>query len=143
MLEILGVLFCIGLVMALAQPEIFQTAEKNRVRYAGELFQADLDRIRAQAKAGTPVRLQVTANGYRFWLGDAAVVRDYREQGLTFQAAGADETETPGGTEAGAELEFIPDSGGPSAVIRWGNGRYQGIMTLQGDGASGWRYDER
>jgi type II secretory pathway pseudopilin PulG len=158
LLEILGVILLIGLMLALAQPEIFQVEEKHQVRYAGKLLLADLERVQAEVKAGNAVRIKINPNGYGFSLGENVISRDYRVNGLTFKAegagvvpsstvsasandAGVDGTaETTGGADAETELCFTPDSAGPVATIHWQSKHYQGVLTLKADNAASWDY---
>jgi type II secretory pathway pseudopilin PulG len=157
LIEILGVILLLGLALTLVQPKIFQVEEKQRVRYAGELLQADLERIQAEAKAGNTVTLRFNANGYCFSLGDNVVSRDYRVNGLIFKAIGpgvsatsakpspngaaaADIGQTTDANPTEAELCFTPDCAGPQATVSWASGHYQGVMTLQADDAVSWRY---
>lgn len=157
LLEVLGVICLIGLVLALAQPQIFQVEEKHQVRYAGELLQTDLQRVRAEAKAGNAVKLKINANGYCFPLGDTVITRDYRAHGLVFRVGnngvGVPATlapersqskdvtgETTATVTGESELSFTPEGSGPLTTISWESKHYQGALKLEADGAVSWRY---
>jgi prepilin-type N-terminal cleavage/methylation domain-containing protein len=152
LLEILAVLLLIGLLFSLAQPGIWRTGEKNRMRYVGELLQSDAQRILAEAQAGNTVQLSFDSHGYRICLGDTVTTRDYRAGGIAFRlesqatpASGLREdrenaAEPEDTTGDGPELDFVPDRPGPAAAIIWESEHYRGELTLKTNEALSWGY---
>jgi prepilin-type N-terminal cleavage/methylation domain-containing protein len=139
LLEILAVLLLIGLLFSLAQPGIWRTGEKNRMRYVGELLQSDAQRILAEAQAGNTVQLSFDSHGYRICLGDTVTTRDYRAGGIAFRL---ESQATVGEDRAGdgPELDFVPDRPGPGAAIIWESEHYRGELTLKTNEALSWGY---
>lgn len=135
LLEVLGVLLLVGLVLTLARPEMFLTAERTRIRYAGELLQVDIKQLYTEAKAGNKAVLSFTASGYDFWIGDTEIKRDYGNDGLTFRLQGESEE------EMGAELTFVPDESAPAAEVNLESKHYRGVLKLAPDpGQMEWKY---
>lgn len=135
LLEVLGVLLLIGLVLTLACPEMFLTAERTRIRYAGELLQVDIKQLYTEAKAGNKAVLRFTASGYDFWIGDTEIKRDYGNDGLTFRLPADNEEET------GAELTFAPVGSVSVSEVNLESKHYRGVLKLAPDpGQMEWKY---
>jgi prepilin-type N-terminal cleavage/methylation domain-containing protein len=137
LLEVLAVLLLIGLISALVQPEMFLCVERNRVRLVGKLVQADLERVRAEAKSGTEVQVTFNPAGYCFTIGNTVITRDFKPKGMQFHVAGAvtgSVTVTVCYSGAGAS---------PATTFDWKSQHYQGTLAISPTGAVQWSEHDR
>jgi prepilin-type N-terminal cleavage/methylation domain-containing protein len=133
LLEVLAVLLLIGLICALARPEMFLCVERNRVRLAGKLVQTDLERVRAEAKTGNEVKVTFNPAGYCFTVGSTVITRDFKSQGLQFQVADS----------ANVTVRYSGAGANPATTLDWKSQHYQGTLTISPTGAVQWSEHDR
>ncbi|HYH05164.1 MAG TPA: hypothetical protein VEC37_18895 [Bacillota bacterium] len=134
LLEVLGVILLIGLVLSLVRPEFPRFEERNRLRYVGELIQADLKTAQDQTKTGNVVRVHFNPYGYRFKIGDTLIMRDFKSYGVNFILPSAAEAESE------TELLFATDGSCQPIALDWEGQHFQGTLAIKPDGTVSWNY---
>jgi type II secretory pathway pseudopilin PulG len=132
LMEVLGVLLLIGLIYALVQPEMFLSVERNRIRLAGQLVQADLERVRAEARSGVEVKVTFNPAGYSFTIGNTVITRNFKPDGVQLQIDNdADDT-------MATEICFSGNGANPVATFNWKSQHYQGTLAISATGTVQW-----
>jgi prepilin-type N-terminal cleavage/methylation domain-containing protein len=132
LLEVLAVLLLIGLISVLVQPEMFLSVERNRLRYVGKLVQADFDRVRAEAKTNSEIKVAFNSTGYSFTIGSTVITRNFKLDGVQFQIHNG----TDGATAP--EVCFSSNGANPATTLTWKSQHYQGTLAISETGAVQW-----
>lgn len=159
LLEIMAVLFLIGLTAAIVFPNLMLRDEQLEVDYIGKLIRSDIALVKSEADASRfdPV-FGVTADGYRVRLGSRELERAFPRYQFKFNISGVETTpgETsvapvstpdpdspPEASEARTEWVLFGDDSDFTLDLSWDTQHFKGTLKVNPQGVVEWKNEKK